>query len=99
MWNGPSAISRKSQASDSSQPPPMAEPFSAATTTAPAVSKRDSISPKRSASDSPDTGVRPMAPIAPGTRRSAATVDRSPWAAPLDTGGEARAPASSSATS
>ena len=64
-----SAISRTSQASASSQPPPIAEPLIAATNTAPARLKRSSTSPKRSAASRPAAGVRASASDPPGRRR------------------------------
>ena len=70
---GPAAISRMSQASASSQPPPIAEPLIAATNTAPARLKRSSTSPKRSAASRPAAGVRASAS---DPRAGAAGADR-----------------------
>ena len=90
---------RTSHDSASSQPPPIADPFIAATKTAPLRLIASSIAWKRSICTTPASGVRASALSARGTRRTAATVRSDPAAARGPTAGLFRAPARSSATS
>ena len=89
-------MTRRSQASDSSQPPPIAEPFG------PRPSRRRCSPSARAPLEA--LGVREpghvpaIAAIAPGTRKRAHGGEQ-PRAGPGLIGGDARAPANNSATS
>ena len=99
MRCSPAAMIRTSQASASSQPPPIAEPLRAAMKTAPARFMRSSISWKRSSDTTPAADERSSARSMGAARRSVpivrteARIPRTPIAGPE------RAPSSSSPTS